>query len=98
MPEAATAAKSGYTLYIVRCDDESLYTGIALDVARRFEEHVNGRGGAKYFRARRPVEIVFTADVGDRSHASRIERCVKRLSRADKLRLISGAIALPAPA
>ena len=86
-----------YSLYILRCTDDSLYTGIALDVERRFEEHLQGKRGAKYFGGRQPVEIVFTARVGNRSRASRIEHRVKRLSRAQKIRLVSGQRSLPDP-
>jgi putative endonuclease len=65
-----------YSLYILRCGDGSLYTGIALDVARRLEEH--------------PVELVFEQPAGDRAAAQRLEHRVKSLSRAEKEALIGG--------
>jgi putative endonuclease len=80
----------GYTLYILRCRDGSLYTGIALDVARRLEEHRQGVRGAKYLRGRRPVELVYEQPAGDRAAAQRLEYRVKSLSRAEKEALIGG--------
>lgn len=87
-------ATSGYSLYIVRCADGSLYTGIATDVARRFEEHVDGPRGAKYLRGRGPLALVFAEPVGDRGRASRLEYRVKRLDRATKTALIEGRCSL----
>ena len=83
-----------YSLYILRCADGSLYTGIALDVARRIQEHESGPRGAKYLRGRTPLALVFQAEVGARGAASRIERVVKALSRIEKERLISGEVVL----
>ena len=79
-----------YSLYILRCADGSLYTGITLDLARRLEEHRNGVRGAKYLRGRTPVELVFEQPAGDRSTALRLEHRVKRLSRPEKEALIGG--------
>ena len=85
-----------YSLYIVRCADGSLYTGIAADVPRRLREHAGSPRGARYLRGRGPLELVFSEAVGSRSRAQRLEACVKKLSRAAKLRLISGATTLNA--
>ena len=82
-----------YSLYILRCADGSLYTGIALDVARRLEEHRNGTRGAKYLRGRTPLELVFEQPAGDRAAAQRLEHRVKRLSRTEKEALIGGDLA-----
>lgn len=79
-----------YSLYIVRCADGSLYTGIALDVARRLAEHADGPRGARYLRGKGPLELVFQQPVGDRSRASHAEYRVKRLDRAAKEALITG--------
>jgi len=79
-----------FSLYILRCADGSLYTGIAADVQKRLAEHEAGPRGAKYLRGRGPFEIVFSSIVGDRAIASQIEYRVKRLSRARKLELIEG--------
>lgn len=79
-----------YSLYILRCADGSLYTGITLDVSRRLEEHRNGVRGAKYLRGRTPVELVFEQPAGDRAAALRLEHRVKRLSKDEKEALIGG--------
>ena len=79
-----------YSLYILRCADGSLYTGIALDVARRLDEHRSGVRGAKYLRGRTPVELVFERPAGDRAAALRLEHRVKRLTRHEKEALIGG--------
>ena len=85
---------STYSLYIVRCADGTLYTGIAIDVQRRLLEHASGTRGAKYLRGRLPAELVFAESVGDRGKATRAEIMVKRLDRSQKDSLIAGAIAL----
>ncbi len=78
-------------VYLVRCGDRSLYTGIATDVARRFAEHRLGAGrGSRYLRGRGPLELAFQQPVGTRSLALQVEGRIKRLSKADKEDLISG--------
>ena len=76
-------------LYLIRCRDGSLYTGIATDVARRFAEH-QGKGdtGAKYLRGRGPLTLVFQKKLGSRSLALKVESRVKKLSKARKEKLI----------
>ncbi|HKJ10192.1 MAG TPA: GIY-YIG nuclease family protein [Gammaproteobacteria bacterium] len=78
-------------VYMVRCGDGTLYTGIARDVRRRVQEH-NGSGpcGARYTRARRPVALVYQERVADRSQAARREHSIKRLTRPQKEALIAG--------
>ena len=83
-------ASAQFSLYIVRCADGKLYTGIATDVAKRLAEHESGSRGAKYLRGKGPLEIVFSKTVGDRARASQIEYRVKQLSRVEKLDLIEG--------
>ena len=73
-----------YSVYLVRCRDGSLYTGIAKDVSRRITEHEQGATGAKYLRGKGPLELVFQQPVGNRGLAQRIEHRIKRFSRADK--------------
>jgi len=73
---------------MLRCADDSLYTGIATDVERRVSEHVGGARGAKYLKGRLPVSLVFRHDVEDRSVAQRLEYRIKRLTKSDKERLI----------
>ena len=71
-------------LYILRCGDGSLYTGITTDVERRLREHRRGTG-AKYTRSRGPLEVVHTEELPDKSSALRRELAVKALSRREKL-------------
>ena len=76
-----------YWVYILRCGDDSLYTGIATDVDRRLEEHRSGKG-AKYTRGRGPLTVVYREALPDKGAALRREAAIKRLSRVEKLRLI----------
>ena len=76
---------SDWYLYLVRCRDGSLYTGIATDVERRFAEHQqNSAISAKYLRGRGPFELVFQKKIGSRSLALRVESKIKKLSKAHK--------------
>lgn len=79
-----------YSLYIVRCNDGSLYTGIATDVERRIQEHESGIRGAKYLRGRGPLTLEFSQPLGDRGTAQQFEYRVKRLEREQKEALIAG--------
>ena len=82
----------GYVVYLLRCADGSLYTGITTDPARRFSEHAGQRGrGAKYTAAHRPVRMEAAFCAPDRAAASRIERRIKRLSHAQKEQLLGDA-------
>ncbi len=77
-------------LYLIRTRYGSLYTGIATDVTRRLAEHErSGRTGAKYLRAKAPLQLVYQARLGSRALALRAEYCVKRLSKKDKERLVA---------
>ena len=78
-----------YYLYVVRCSDSTLYTGITTDVARRIMEHNQSPKGARYTRSRRPVELIYTECFENRSKASRAEHRMKSLSRPKKLELIA---------
>ena len=75
-------------LYILRCKDGSLYTGITTDVEKRLEAHRAGKG-AKYTRGRGPLELVYREECGDHSDALRREAEIKRLPREEKLKLIA---------
>jgi putative endonuclease len=79
---------TGWCVYMVRCADDTLYTGIASDIERRLQEHNAGQRGAKYTRARRPVTLVYTEAVADRSAAARREVELRRMSRQEKEALI----------
>lgn len=76
-------------VYIVRCSDSTLYTGIATDLERRIAVHNRGKG-AKYTRSRRPVELVWFARARSRSTAQRREAAIKRLSAREKKELAEG--------
>ena len=76
-----------WLVYIIRCSDKSLYTGITNDLERRWQQHASQQG-AKYFRGRKPVEIVYLESSRDRSSASRREATIKKLQRRDKEALI----------
>ena len=73
-----------WSVYLLRCADGSLYTGIATDVTRRLAEHADGEKGAKYLRGRGPLELVFYREIGDRSLAAKIEHRVKRFPKEYK--------------
>jgi putative endonuclease len=88
-----TETVQGWYVYMVRCRDGSLYTGITTDVARRFTEHRKNSGtGAKYLRGRGPLLLVFQQKIGSRSLALSVENRVKKLSRVRKENLIKTGI------
>jgi len=70
-------------LYVLECRDGSLYTGITVDVEKRFAAHVLGKG-AKYTRSHPPLRVLAVAEYADRSEASRAEHVVKRLPLSQK--------------
>lgn len=76
-------------VYLLRCRDGSLYCGWTLDLDRRLAEHLSGRA-SRYTRARLPVELAWSTAMGSRSEAMREEARIKRLPRAEKLRLVAG--------
>ena len=80
-------------LYMLECSDGSVYTGIAVDVAARFDKHASGMG-ARYTRSRKPVAILASFEVGDRSSALRAEYWVKRLAPGKKRELAAGVFTL----
>lgn len=75
-------------LYILRCGDGSLYTGITTDVAKRLEAHRSGKG-AKYTRGRGPLELAYRESCGTHSDALKREATVKAMTREQKLALIA---------
>jgi putative endonuclease len=77
-----------WSVYILKCADTSLYTGVTTDTKRRAKEHNSGKLGAKYTRARRPVELLYTEACEDRSDACKREAAIKKLTRQQKLTLI----------
>ena len=78
-------------IYILRCHDDTLYTGYTTDPMRRLEVHQNGKG-AKYTRSRLPVELIYQEELEDKSSALQREAAIKKLSREEKLQLIHAAV------
>jgi predicted GIY-YIG superfamily endonuclease len=85
-----TEAEELWHVYIVRCVDDSLYTGVAKDLAARIARH-NAGGGARYTRSRLPVELVYAESADDRSAAQKREAQIKRLPSTGKRELIESA-------
>lgn len=79
--------EQSWKVYMIRCKDGSLYTGIAVDVQARFQAHSSGKG-AKYTRGRGPLELVYTEVCESKSAALKREYYIKSLPRAEKLKLI----------
>ncbi len=78
-----------YHVYILKCADNTLYTGIAIDLNKRINEHNTSDKGSKYTRVRRPVQLAYVKKCKDRSSASKEEYRIKQLTRNEKLTLIS---------
>ena len=78
-----------YYLYILKCADGTLYTGITVDLKRRVGEHNSSKKGAKYTRARRPVKLVYSKKFNNRSLATKAEAKIKLLPRKEKLAIIT---------
>lgn len=78
------ASEKAYNLYILRCNDGTYYTGIALDIDKRLSEHNSSDKGAKYTRSRRPVTLMYQELHPDKSTALKRERTIKRMKRSDK--------------
>lgn len=85
-----------WSVYIILCDDGSLYTGVSTDVERRMREHAGTPRGAKYFSGRKPLKVVYREAGHTRSSAARREAAIKKLSREAKLGL-QGNLPAPAP-
>jgi len=81
--------KSAWTVYILRCADGTLYTGVTRDVARRVKEHNSNKLAARYTRARRPVVLVYQEPAKTRSAACKREYRIKQLARSDKQKLVA---------
>jgi putative endonuclease len=81
--------RTPWFVYVLRCRDGTLYTGITVNLPKRLESHGNGLG-AKYTRSRLPASLVYQETQPDRSSALRREAALRRLGRAGKLALIEG--------
>jgi putative endonuclease len=89
-------ATVAWHVYILRCADGSLYTGVAVDLARRLQQHNGQRaGGPRYTRGRRPVVLAWSEQLSSRSVAQRREAAIKRLPRRAKLAVVSGRLQPP---
>ena len=85
----SSAKNVAWFLYMVKCHNGHLYTGITTDVARRVAEHqAGGAKGAKYLKGKGPLTLVYQESLPDRSVATKRELAVKKLTRAKKLALI----------
>ncbi|ABB43729.1 Excinuclease ABC, C subunit-like protein [Sulfurimonas denitrificans DSM 1251] len=73
---------------MLKCSDDTLYTGITIDLSRRLNEHNSSQKAAKYTRTRRPLEMIYFEEHKDKSSASKRELEIKKLSRDKKLELI----------
>ncbi|MCW8918823.1 MAG: GIY-YIG nuclease family protein [Gammaproteobacteria bacterium] len=80
---------ANWYVYILRCCDDTLYTGVTTDCDRRLREHNHGLRGAKYTRGRRPVTLAYREAAPDRATAQRREAQIRRLSAAQKETLIA---------
>ena len=87
--EAESRSGTHWSVYIIRCDDGTLYTGVSTDVERRFREHLGQPRGATFFNGRKPLEVAWREGGHSRSSAGRREAAIKKLSREAKLRLIA---------
>lgn len=85
----ATEITDHWAVYIIRADDNRLYTGITTDIERRWRQHAEQRGGAKFFRGRKPMALVYVETGHDRSSASRREAAIKQLARPAKELLLN---------
>ncbi len=79
-------------VYIVEAHNGKLYTGITTDVARRFEEHLSGNKGAKFFNTSSAKNLVYVEKSDNRSQASKREWAIKKLNRPEKLKLLRSSI------
>jgi putative endonuclease len=86
-------SQPAWFVYLVRCQDATLYCGIAKNLARRVAEHNSADKGAKYTRGRQPVQLVYAEEVASRAQATQREGRIKRMSRAEKMALIQNGIA-----
>ncbi|MGB0834469.1 MAG: GIY-YIG nuclease family protein [Psychrobium sp.] len=84
------STSDNWFVYLLRCNDQSLYCGVTTDLKRRVKEHNESAKGAKYTRVRRPVSLVFSQTAMSRSEACQLEAKIKKLSKVNKERLVKG--------
>ena len=81
--------KDIWHVYMVRCSDGTLYTGITNDLEKRIEAHNSGKDGARYTRSRGPVKLVYSEEAGTKSAAAKLEYKIKKMTREKKMKLVS---------
>jgi putative endonuclease len=81
-----------YFVYILKCSDQSFYTGITTNLDRRIKEHNSSKLGAKYTKVRRPVKLIYSKNFTNRSEASIEEARIKKLSRDEKLNFLKNIL------
>ena len=81
--------EQAWFIYVLECNDQTLYTGVTTDLQRRVEEHNSSKQGARYTAARRPVSLVYHEEADSRSAAQQREHQIKSLPRKQKQQLIS---------
>ncbi|HID68872.1 MAG TPA: GIY-YIG nuclease family protein [Desulfobacterales bacterium] len=84
-------SEQSWFTYLLRCKDQTLYTGITTDLTQRLHDHNFTAKGAKYTRGRRPVKLVYSEEFPSRATAARREYQIKRLSRKEKEQLIQNS-------
>jgi len=84
-----SAKKTRWFVYLLRCSDASLYTGITTDISQRLHEHNHSAKGAKYTRGRRPVSLVYKEKLSSRSLASKREYQIKQMNKSEKEQIVS---------
>ena len=77
-----------WQVYMVRCKDGTLYTGITNDLAKRIKAHNSAKDGARYTRSRRPVKLVYSEEAGSKSAAAKLEYKIKKMTRAKKKEMV----------
>ena len=80
--------KDIWYVYMVRCSDGTLYTGVTNDLQKRIEAHNSGKDGARYTRSRRPVKLVYSEEAGTKSAAAKLEYKIKKMTREKKMKLV----------
>jgi len=95
-PDITGGPEARWSVYIILCSDDSLYTGITTDPERRLGQHAAGRG-ARYFRGRQPLRLVYLEHGHSRSSASQRECLIKSMPKGDKARLIAEQSAANGP-
>ena len=80
---------ANWSLYLIRTRHDTLYTGIATDVAQRLAEHTAGKQGAKYLRSKGLLQLVYQVDLGNRSLASKAEYRLKKLRKSQKEKIVA---------